>query len=113
MARSLMRRAQGLQEKYEAIFPLLDERQRRVIAAADALSLGRSGVSRVAHASGLSRTTLHRGMAELDPGRDTSTRTRHAGGGHQRVVEQDPAILEALEALVEPLTRGDPMSPLR
>jgi hypothetical protein len=108
-----MKRAQDLQAKYTAIFPLLDERQRRVIAAADALFLGRGGVSQVARASGLSRTTLHRGLAELDQGNALGMRTRQAGGGRKRVAERDPRLLEALEALVEPVTRGDPLSPLR
>src|SRR5918992_758612 len=110
---SFMIREQDLHEKYAAVFPLLDERQRRVIAAADALFLGRGGASRVARASGLSRTTIHRGLAELDQGSATGTRTRQAGGGRKSVVDRDPTLLEALEALVEPLTRGDPMSPLR
>src|SRR5262245_26830860 len=104
---------QDLQAKYEAIFPLLDERQRRVIAAADALSLGRGGVARVARASGLSRTTLHRGLAELDTKHDAALRIRQAGGGRKGVSDRAPAILKALETLVDPLTRGDPMSPLR
>jgi hypothetical protein len=104
---------QDLQAKYEAIFPLLDERQRRVIAAADALSLGRGGVARVARASGLSRTTLHRGLAELDTKHDAALRIRQAGGGCKGVSARDPAILKVLETLVDPLTRGDPMSPLR
>ena len=102
-----------LQEKYEAIFPVLNERQRRVIAAADALFLGRGGVSQVARASGLSRTTIHRGLAELDENGQASTRIRHPGGGRKSVVDQHPELLAALEALVEPVTRGDPMSPLR
>jgi hypothetical protein len=101
------------QEKYAAIVPRLDERQRRLIAAADALFLGHGGVSTVARASGLSRTTIHRGRAELDAGSPSDRRIRNAGGGRKRLVEQDPALLGALEALVEPLTRGDPMSPLR
>src|ERR1700756_4350557 len=94
-----------LQQKYAAIFPLLNERQRRVIAAADALCLGRGGVSQVARASGLSRTTIHQGIAELDSGSTNGTRIRQAGGGRPSVVARDPAVLEALEALVEPLTR--------
>ena len=102
-----------LQQKYEAIFPLLNERQRRVIAAADALFLGRGGVSQVAHASRLSRTTIHRGLAELDENGQADARIRQAGGGRKSVVEHNPDILAALEALVEPATRGDPMSPLR
>ena len=84
-----------------------------MIAAADALFLGRGGVSRIACASGLSRTTIHRGIAELGQGTQTGTRTRQVGGGRKSVVEEAPSLLDALEALVEPLTRGDPMSPLR
>jgi transposase len=102
-----------LQRKYAAIFPLLNERQRRVIAAADALFLGRGGVSQVARASGLSRTTIHRGLAERDENGQADTRIRQAGGGRKSVVDHSPEILAALEALVEPATRGDPMSPLR
>jgi hypothetical protein len=102
-----------LQEKYEAIFPRLNERQRRLIAAADALCLGRGGVSQVARASRLSRTTIHRGIAELDTSTQVDTRIRQAGGGRRGVVEHNPDLLAALEALVEPVTRGDPMSPLR
>jgi transposase len=102
-----------LQKKYESIFPLLNERQRRVIAAADALVLGRGGVSQVARASGLSRTTIHRGMAELDENDPVGPRIRQTGGGRKSVVDHTPDILTALEALVEPDTRGDPMSPLR
>ena len=102
-----------LQQKYEAILPLLNERQRRVIAAADARVLGRGGVSQVARASGLSRTTIHRGMAELDEHDPTDNRIRQTGGGRKGVIDHSPDILAALEALVEPDTRGDPMSPLR
>jgi transposase len=108
-----MIREYDLQAKYAAIFPLLDEQQCRMIAAADALFLGHGGVSRVARASGLSRTTIHRGIAELDESREPGRRTRHVGGGRKGVVDRDPTLLQALEALVEPLTRGDPMSPLR
>jgi hypothetical protein len=74
---------------------------------------GAGGVSRVSRASGLSRTTMHRGRAELDAGSSADRHIRKAGGGRKRTAEQDPALLQALEALVEPLTRGDPMSPLR
>lgn len=102
-----------LQAKYAAIFPLLDEQQCRMIAAADALCLGHGGVSRVARASGLSRTTIHRGIAELDESREPGRRIRQVGGGRKGVVDRDPTLLQALEALVDPLTRGDPMSPLR
>ena len=110
---SLMLREHPLPDKYAAVFPRLDERQRRRMAAADALFLGRGGVSRIARASGLSRTTIHRGIAELDQGSQTGTRPRQVGGGRKRAVDADSRLLDALEALVEPLTRGNPMSPLR
>ena len=74
-----------LRAKYEVVRPLLDERQRRLIAAADAVSLGRGGVSKVARASGLSRTTIHRGIAELregvaEPEQGPEARRRSQGG---------------------------------
>ena len=102
-----------LQVKYAGLFPLLDERQRRVVTAADAISLGRGGVSKVARASGLSRTTIHSGMAELRSPSAPVERVRKPGGGRKSAVEQHPEILDALETLVDPETRGDPMSPLR
>ena len=101
------------QEKYAATFPRLDEKQRRLIAAADALFLGHGGMATVARASGLSWTTIDRGRAELEAGSTIDRRVRKAGGGRKRIAEQEPTLLQALEALVEPLTRGDPMSPLR
>jgi transposase len=102
-----------LQAKYEVTFPLLDEHQRRVVAAADAFALGRGGVSKVARASGLSRTTIHSGLKELDRGTDSSERIRRPGAGRKRIIEQTPNIVKELERLVEPTTRGDPESPLR
>ena len=102
-----------LQAKYAALFPLLDEPQCRMIAAADALCLGHGGVSRVARASGLSRTTIHRGIAELDESREPGRRIRQVGGGRKGVVDRAPTLRQALAALVDPLTRGAPMSPLR
>jgi Rhodopirellula transposase DDE domain len=102
-----------LQEKDGAIVPRHDERQRRLSAAADALFLGRGGVSTVARASGRSRPPIHRGRAELAAGSPCDRRIRNAGGGRKRLAERDPTLLGALEALVAPLTRGEPLSPLR
>ncbi len=102
-----------LQVKYTGIFPLLDERQRRVIAAADAISIGRGGVSKVAKASGLSRTTVHSGITELRTKGAPVERIRKSGGGRKSVLDKNPGILDDLESLVESETRGDPMSPLR
>ena len=103
----------ALQDKYRGVFPLLDEQQRRVVAASDAVLLGRGGISKVARASGLSRTTIHRGIKELEAGVEDEGRIRKEGAGRKRIVEKEPGIVDALETLVEPSTRGDTMSPLR
>jgi transposase len=108
-----MIREEDLRDKYRGTFPILDEQQRRIVAAGDAVLLGRGGVSRVARASGLSRTTIHKGIKELEAGIEEEGRVRKEGGGRKRIVEKEPGIAEALEALVEPVSRGDPMSPLR
>ena len=102
-----------LQNKWSALMPHLDERQRRLLAAAEARVLGHGGVSLVAQASGLSRTTIHKAMAELDDVPLADGRVRQSGGGRKRLCDHDPALLGVLEQLVAPTTRGDPMSPLR
>src|SRR5262245_40429164 len=96
----------------------MDERMRRHWAAAEAAELGWGGVSAVAAATGLSRTTLTAGLHELrhraeHPDAPTSPRIRRPGGGPKRLTETDPGLLLALEALVDPVTRGAPDSPLR
>ena len=95
----------------------MDERGRRQWAAAEAGELGWGGVSAVARATGLSRTTITAGLRELDlPAAKRAaeaTRVRRPGGGRKPLTETDPGLLAALEALIEPTTRGDPESPLR
>jgi len=102
-----------LQQKYRKLMPLLDERSRRLVAAADCASLERGGISAVAKATGLSRPTLYKGMKELESGSVAEGRIRRPGGGRKKVSEKFPGLEAALEALVEPTSRGDPMSPLR
>lgn len=102
-----------LQERFAALSPYLDEKQRRLIAAADARVLGRGGVTRVARATGLSRPTIYRGMGELEREDAGVGRVRRPGGGRKKLGEKFPSILQELESLVDPVTRGDPMSPLR
>ena len=102
-----------LERKYEQLLPLLNERQRRLVAAADAQLLGHGGILRVSAASGLSRTTIHRGLRELEGAPIPDDRVREAGGGRKQIEQQQPAVLRELEQLVAPATRGDPMSPLR
>jgi Rhodopirellula transposase DDE domain len=93
--------------------PLLDERQRRLVAAAVVEMLGRGGQARVARASGMSRNTLIVGARELAGGAGPSERVRRPGAGRKRAVDVDPELLVVLDSLVEPESRGDPMSPLR
>ena len=106
----------GIREKYQVVGDVLDERGRRVWAAAEARSLPFGGVSLVARATGLSRTTVHAGMRELNDGQRKTIgagRSRKAGGGRKPLTYHNPDLLRALEKLVEPTTRGDPESPLR
>ena len=105
-----------LRRKFQALAPVLDERARRHWAATEAAELPRGGVSWVAAATGLSRTTILAGMRELrDPGSDAAPpgRIRRAGGGRLCVEKADPGLEEALDVLIDPVTRGDPESPLR
>ncbi|NHZ67123.1 ISAzo13 family transposase [Massilia genomosp. 1] len=109
-----------IEEKYLALSSRLDEAALRIWAATEARSLGRGGVSAVAKAIGMSRTTIHAGIAEIAAGAPTTSttngkyiRVRAAGGGRKRLVDKDNGLLAALDGLVEPTSRGDPMSPLR
>src|SRR5207248_2405039 len=90
-----------------------NERQRRLAVAAEARALGRGGVSIVARASGLSRPTVYKAMAELDAPPLDPQQVRASGGGRKKTVQGDPRLLADLERLVDPATRGDPVSPLR
>src|SRR6202790_465282 len=106
----------ALRKKYRALRDLLDERGRRVWAAAEANSLPRGGVSLVPQAPGLSRTTIHAGIRELQERKGKSLaagRSRRAGGGRKPLTFHHPELPGALEQLVEPLARGDPESFLR
>jgi len=103
--------------KFERLRPVLDERRRRLWAAAEALALGRGGLTTVAAATGLHRNTISAGVRELQaPGSQAlapEQAVRAPGGGRKALTEHDPTLVQDLEALVEPVTRGDPMSPLR
>lgn len=103
----------ALTEKLAAILPHLNEKQRRLLLAAEARTLGHGGISRVARASGVSRPTIQKALHELNEPMDDSDRIRHVGGGRKKTRTRDPSILVELENLVDPDTRGDPMSPLR
>jgi transposase len=103
----------ALQKKVETLWPHLDERARRLFAAGEARALGRGGVSLVSRVCGLSRVTITKGLRELDEAPLPAGRVRRKGAGRRRMEEKDPELPECLDALVEPLSRGDPESPLR
>jgi transposase len=101
--------------RYEALDPILDERGRRRFAAAEALAAGRGGVTAVARITGVARSTIDRGLAELRgdaPAAAPPERVRRTGGGRRSLVAADPSLLVDLRQLVEPTARGDPMTPL-
>jgi hypothetical protein len=108
-----------VRQKFEMLRPVLTERVRRQWAASEALALPRGGITLVAQATGLSRTTIWAGIRELRagppsrPAADPSRRSRRPGGGRHCVEVDDPTLCRDLEQLVDPATRGDPMSPLR
>jgi transposase len=106
--------AEALARKFAVLARVLDERTRRLVAAAEAEALGFGGISAVAQASGLSRGTVIRGIAELKTATKPARgqRIRRKGAGRKRTADQDATLKRDLEALVEPVTRGDPESPL-
>ena len=117
-----MSTCEALREKFQALDASFNERLRRLWAATEALALGHGGIACVAHATGLSRTTISKGCAELRAPAGSAlaqattlppSRSRRAGGGRKSLTARDPTLVAALEALVDPLARGDPESPLR
>ena len=114
MARVMEIDERVLAAKFGALLPHLDERQRRLVLGAEARWLGHGGIELVARASGVSRRTVSAGAAELEAGEDPpGERVRREGGGRKPLAETDPGLAEALDGLVEPETRGDPMTRLR
>jgi hypothetical protein len=100
--------------RWELVSDALSERQRRLLAAAEARSQGAGGVSATARATGLSRRTIQRGLRDLDEGADPGPgRVRRAGAGRKPLTDTDPELLGDLDKLLEPAVRGDPERPLR
>lgn len=104
--------------KFDLLGPLMDERMRRQWAASEAKAYGRGGLQAVSRATRMAPNTICKGIQELDarannPEKEISPRLRAAGGGRKHASENDPELVERLNDLVEPSTRGDPMSPLR
>jgi Rhodopirellula transposase DDE domain len=103
-----------IRARFEKLSPFLNERTRRLAAASEAAAIGRGGIARVSRATGISRRAIASGLDQLknpddlDPGR-----IRRPGGGRKRAVETDTSLRADLERLIDPVTRGDPQSPLR
>jgi transposase len=104
---------EGLARFFEVVLPHLNEVQRRVVAGAAAEMFGRGGKTAVANASGMSRNTVIKAEGEIAAGIDPSSRLRAPGGGDKSLLDTQPDLLEALDELVYPETRGNPMSRLR
>ena len=105
-----------IKQRYDLLSPFLDERQRRLYLAAEAKAIGYGGVSTVSRVTGVSRNAISAGYEDFEQakrGRVISGRIRREGGGRKRTIEKDPKLKTDLEALIEPVTRGDPESPLR
>ena len=100
-------------EKYATICSELTERGRRLWAATESRAIGYGGDTLVSRATGIDRKTIRKGRHEIENGVKINSRLRKAGGGRHSLEKSQPGIMQALEQLVEPLTRGDPMSALR
>jgi transposase len=104
----------GISARFEALKPVLDERMRRLWAAAESEAIGRGGISWVCKATGVSRPVIRQGIAELkDPALLAAGRIRREGGGRKKTVDKDASLKGDLETLLESTTRGDPEAPLR
>ena len=104
-----------IKQRFSRLGPWLDERSRRLWAAAESAAHGRGGISLVSRASGISRRAIAVGLTELkkkpDRSRGTRLPIRQKGGGRKKASLKDPSLLPDLEKLLEPVTRGDPQSP--
>jgi len=109
-----MKTSSELQAKLLGVWPLLDERTRRLMAANEARALGHGGISEVSRACGLSRKAIAKGIREIEAGTaPPPSRVRQPGAGRKKITAHDPGLMPAMERLIEPETRGDPESPLR
>jgi transposase len=108
-----------IQERFDRLKAFLDERSRRLWAANEAIAFGQGGIRAVAEALGMSPKTVMDGRRELKGARGDERKTlavgrqRRAGGGRKRLIEDQPEVVKAIEAIVAPATRGDPMTPLK
>ena len=101
-----------IRERFTAVERDLNERSRRLLAAAEAKTAGHGGIAAASRATGIARSTIGRGLKDLATPGSLSGAVRRPGGGGPTLIERDPALLEDLRRLVEPATMGDPMRPL-
>lgn len=103
-----------LRKKLSGILPLLNEKHRRLLVGAEALSIGYGGVKILSDITGMNCQTIRRGISELENGKNKfSEKIRNAGGGRKKISDKNPEIKKILEEIIEPDTRGDPETPLR
>ena len=103
----------ALEELFSGVMPHLDERQRRIVTGNIAISLGRGGITAVAAAAKMSRSTVQTAVGQIDKGIEVTSRVREPGAGPKLLIDSQPGLLQALDDLVDPDSRGDPMCPLR
>ncbi len=108
-----MEEIERLRRKYALLLPHLSERARRLVVGAEALSLGYGGITALHKATGMSRVTISHGIQDLQETACSADRIRRVGGGRKKKQEQDPTLIADLEQFIDPVTRGDPQSPLR
>lgn len=108
-----MDQSEAIAHKWKVLSPHLNERQRRLWAGVEARTWGRGGIAAVAKATGMSRSTVQDAVGEIDAGPELTDRVRREGAGRKPITQTDPGLVDALDALVEPTARGDPMSALR
>lgn len=109
----LSKKDRELRLKLSPLLPLLDEKQRRILIASEAKAYGHGGVQRLSQITGTCRQTIYRGLEELKKKPKNDGRVRNPGGGRKKISEKDPKLVEILEEIVSPGTRGDPENPLR
>src|SRR5436853_1954770 len=108
-----MKEEKRLHEQYALLLPHLNERDSRLTLAAEAISLGFGGITKVFKATGVARSTITTGIHELKEKKAVEGRIRRHGGGRKKQEEKDTTLISALDKIIEPTTRGDPESPLR
>ena len=102
-----------LKVKLSIMLPELSEKQKRLLVATEALALGHGGIKMLSGITGMSKNTISRGIREIESGDTNCKRSRRGGGGRKKVEDKYPEIVQLIENIIEPASRGDPESPLQ